>query len=121
MAIYTSYDPKPVVNQVAYPDHTPSDLMEWAGFLPHWVREFNVFGGDSLIDHMSARYGFGDLRNRAMDGKIDDKGTYRYPEDPDLEFIVRMETKLGHFYVYPYGITAIPDGKGKPHLVVRMD
>jgi len=56
-----------------------------------------------------------------MDGKIDQEGTYRYPEDPDLDFIVRMETKLGFFYVYPYGITAIPDGKDKPHLVVRMD
>ena len=113
-----------VINQAAYPMYTHQQLVEWCGFLPHWVVEFNILGragDDSLIDWMNDRYGFGDQRNRAMDGTIDDKGTYRYPNDPDLEFIARIETRLGYCYIYPYGIIAIPDGKDKPHLVTRMD
>jgi hypothetical protein len=118
---HINYFPVPIINQAAYPDRGREEILEWAGLVPHWVMEFNIYQHDNLIDYLQERYQFGGLRNRAMEGKVDDKGTYRYPQDPDLEFLVRMDTKLGHCYIYPYGIVAIPDGKDKPHLIVRMD
>jgi hypothetical protein len=116
-----NYFPVPIINQAAYPDYEKTQILEWAGLIPHWVMEFNIYQHDNLIDYLQECYQFGGLRDRAMEGKVDDKGTYRYPQDPDLHFLVRMDTKLGHCYTYPYGIVAIPDGRGKPHLIVRMD
>lgn len=120
---FEMYHPPVELNQSAYPDYSLSQLREWAGFIPLWVQEFNVFGmADTLVDHLQERYGFGDLRARHSDqATITEKGAMQYPEDDDLEFIARVETKLGYCYIYPYGFVAIPQGKKRKHLVVRMD
>ena len=118
-----TYNPPAEVNMKAYPEYTKDQLIEWAGFIPIWVQEFNVFGlADSLVDHLEERYGFGDLRSRGSDrSSISKSGKMQHPEDDDLDFIVRIDTKLGYTYVYPYGFVAIPQGKKRSHLIVRMD
>jgi hypothetical protein len=103
------------VNVEAWPQYDKDFLVQWGGFIPYWVAEFEE---GSLIDHLAERYGFGDLRS--MGGTVAD-GVYRYPDDDDLPHILSMETPLGTLYQFPYGIVAIPDGEGKPHLVTRMD
>lgn len=128
MTIINVYNPKPEFNVEAYGDYTVAQLEEWCGFIPWWIREFNILSTSSLIengslvDWLEERYGFGDLRYRHMESaSISEDGTHSYPEDPDMPYIARIETKLGNAYVYPYGFVAIPQGKNNKHLVVRMD
>ena len=94
-------------------------LIESLGLLPHWVVEYNLLGGEDLVEHMESSYGFGSLYK--FDGEVLPDGNYRssYEEDEDLSWVGKMKTKDGDVYFYPYAITALPTSNG--YFITRMD
>ena len=103
------------MNKEAYPDAIEQDL----GLLPGWVMEYNLFSPEgTLKDYLDQRYGFG-LYD--LEGEVLEDGTYRspYEEDEDLQWIGKVQSKLGDVYFYPYAITAIPTDDG--YFLTRMD
>ena len=48
---HINYFPVPIINQAAYPDRGREEILEWAGLVPHWVMEFNIYQHDNLMDH----------------------------------------------------------------------
>lgn len=97
-----------------------NDIIEALGLLPHWVIEYNLLGGEDLVQHMENSYGFGSLYR--FGGEVLDNGNYRshHEEDEDLDWIAKMKTKDGDVYFYPYAITALPTSGGE-YFITRMD
>ena len=96
------------------PDHL---LLEACGFIPFWVREWSDMPTtQTLKDYLIARYGFGFHK---MGGTVTETGVYQYPEDPDLDPLIAMDTDEGTLYMYEYAIVAIPTVNG--YEVARMD
>jgi len=99
------------INSEAYPT---LNKAEACGLIPYWVAEYA--GENTLKEHLAKCYQFGLYE---MGGVVTEDGTYQYPEDEDLPWIAKMETKDGMLYQYLYGIVAIPTKDG--HFVTRMD
>ena len=95
-------------------------MIEALGILPIWVKEWVMFGEHmDIVKYMTEAYGFGDLFE-FKGGEILEDGTYRYPEDPDLPWVGRMNTKFGYVYFYEYAMIALPQGDGT-YFITRMD
>ena len=110
------------LNKNEYADISDNHLIEALGILPIWVREWATLGkmaGYDIIQYMTAAYGFGDLFE-FKGGEILEDGTYRYPEDPDLPWIGKMDTPNGTAYFYESAMLALPMPDGK-HYITRMD
>ena len=99
-------------NNEVYPN---MDKLEACGLIPHWVKG-HVWTDINLKEHLSKCYQFGLYE---MGGEVAEDGTYQYPGDDDLPWIVKMHTPDGILYQYLYGIVAIPTEDG--YFVTRMD
>jgi len=99
-------------NNEVYPN---MDKLEACGYIPYWVDDYNNTE-TGLKEHLANCYQFGLYE---MGGEVLEDGTYRYPGDDDLPWIVKMTTPDGILYQYLYGIVAIPTEEG--HFVTRMD
>ena len=110
------------LNTTVIPD-TPEDqtqVVEALGLLPYWIGEHNLLGNtNNLVQFMTEKYGFGELFE-FKGGEILEDGIYRYPEDPDLPWVGRMNTKFGYVYFYEYAMIALPQGDGT-YFITRMD
>ncbi len=135
-------------NKEAYPNHTPEMFRDMVGLVGIWLeeysrgnmlevmlddeeREFAELLGfiaeeseeeESLVDFMRDKYGWGLFEMKG--GSVSDSGVYKYPEDPDLHWIAKVDTskdpsKIEYSYVYPYAIVALPTEDG--YFVTRMD
>jgi len=102
-------------NDEVYPN---MDKLEAAGLIPHWVADYVLTDNNtvSLKKHLADCYTFGLYE---MGGEVFEDGTYKYPGDDDLPWIVKMTTPDGILYQYLYGIVAIPTEEG--YFVTRMD
>jgi len=107
------------LNNKEYADIPDRQLIEALGILPIWVREWVIFGDKDIVNHMTEAYGFGDLFE-FKGGEILEDGTYRYPEDPDLPWVGKMDTPNGTAYFYESAMLALPMPDGK-HYITRMD
>ena len=95
-------------------------MIEALGILPIWVKEWVMFGEHmDIVKYMTEAYGFGDLFE-FKGGEILQVGTYRYPEDPDLPWVGKMDTPNGTAYFYESAMLALPMPDGK-HYITRMD
>ena len=99
------------------------DKLEAAGLIPHWVADYVIDEETTsyapsigLKKHLADCYQFGLYE---MGGEVAEDGTYQYPGDDDLPWIVKMNTPDGTLYQYLYGIVAIPTEEG--YFVTRMD
>lgn len=102
-------------NKFNRPDHF---LLEACGFIPGWVAEWaDSDSAKSLKDHLDDTYGFG--LYQFDQGSINEQGTYSYPQDEDLDPLIKIETDEGDFYMYQYAIVAIPTPTGP--FICRMD
>ncbi len=135
-------------NKEAYPNFTPEMFRGMVGLVGVWLeqysrgnmleamlndeeREFAELLGfiaeeseeeESLVDFMRDKYGWGLFEMKG--GSVSDSGVYKYPEDPDLHWIAKVDTskdpsKIEYSYVYPYAIVALPTEDG--YFVTRMD
>jgi len=135
-------------NIEAYPNHTPEMFRDMVGLVGIWLeeysrgnmlevmlddeeREFAELLGfiaeeseeeESLVDFMRDKYGWGLFEMKG--GSVSDSGVYKYPEDPDLHWVAKVNTskdpsKTEYSYVYPYAIVALPTEDG--YFVTRMD
>ena len=110
---------KLTINTKAFPDVPKEHLKETLGILPYWVGEYVVLGTDmDIVRFMTERYGFGELWQ--FKGEVLEDGTYRYPEDPDLPYVAKMNTPNGYVYFYQYAMLALPLPNGE-YFVTRMD
>ena len=110
---------KLTINTKAFPDVNPGLLEDMLGVLPYWVGEYVVLGTDmDIVRFMTERYGFGELWQ--FKGEVLEDGTYRYPEDPDLPYVAKMNTPNGYVYFYQYAMLALPLPNGE-YFVTRMD
>ena len=110
------------LNNKDYADIPENRMIEALGILPIWVREWATLGkmaGYDIIQYMTEAYGFGDLFE-FKGGEILEDGTYRYPEDPDLPWVGKMDTPNGTAYFYESAMLALPMPDGK-HYITRMD
>ena len=71
-----------------------------------------------IVGFMTERYGFGSLYQ--FKGSVSDDGTYSSPEDPDMQYVGKMNTPNGNVYFYEYAMLALPLPNGK-YFVTRMD
>ena len=107
------------INTKAFPDVDPEMLQEMLGVLPYWVREYILLGRDmDIVGFMTERYGFGSLYQ--FKGSVSDDGIYSSPEDPDMQYVGKMNTPNGNVYFYQYAMLALPLPNGE-HFVTRMD
>ena len=135
-------------NKEAYPNYTPEMFRGMVGLVGVWLeqyssgnmleamlndaeREFAELLGfiaeeseeeESLVDFMRDKYGWGLFEMKG--GSVSDSGVYKYPEDPDLHWIAKVDTskddsKIEYSYIYPYAIVALPTEDG--YFVTRMD
>ena len=108
------------LNNKEYADIPDRQLIEALGILPIWVKEWVIFGrAMDIVKYMTDAYGFGDLFE-FKGGEILEDGTYRYPEDPDMPYVGKMDTPNGTAYFYESAILALPMPDGK-HYITRMD
>jgi hypothetical protein len=135
-------------NKEAYPNFTPEMFRGMVGLVGVWLeqysrgnmleamlndeeREFAELLGfiaekseeeESLVDFMRDKYGWGLFEMKG--GSVSDSGVYKYPEDPDLHWIAKVDTskdpsKIEYSYIYPHAIVALPTEDG--YFVTRMD
>ena len=108
------------LNNKEYADIPDRQLIEALGILPIWVKEWVIFGEHmDIVKYMTEAYGFGDLFE-FKGGEILEDGTYRYPGDPDMPWVGKMDTPNGTAYFYESAILALPMPDGK-HYITRMD
>ena len=108
------------LNNKEYADIPDRHMIEALGILPIWVKEWVIFGkGMDIIKYMTDAYGFGDLFE-FKGGEILEDGNYRYPEDPDMPYVGKMDTPNGTAYYYESAMLALPMPDGK-HYITRMD
>ena len=102
-------------NDAVYPN---MDKLEACGLIPHWVADYTLGNNTEtdLKEHLAKCYTFGLYE---MGGEVAEDGTFQYPGDDDLPWIVKMDTPDGILYQYLYGIVAIPTKDG--YFVTRMD
>jgi len=89
--------------------------LEACGLPLHWVIAWDGVG--SLKEYLKGCYGMPMLAMTG--GSIAENGTYSYPEDPDLQPLVKVEMESCTYYQYHYGIVAIVTSEGT--FVCRMD
>ena len=131
-----------------YPNHTPEMFRDMVGLVGIWLGEYSMGNmlevmlddeereiaellgfiaeeseeEESLVDFMRDKYGWGLFEMKG--GSVSDSGVYKYPEDPDLHWIARVDTskdpsKIEYSYIYPHAIVALPTEDG--YFVTRMD
>jgi hypothetical protein len=96
------------------------EFAELLGFIAEGSEEEEE--EESLVDFMRDKYGWGLFEMKG--GSVSDSGVYKYPEDPDLHWVAKVDTskddsKIEYSYIYPYAIVALPTEDG--YFVTRMD
>ena len=101
------------------------ELQYLCGIIPNWIAEWEYSItqeaiGCTLLEYLGKRYDFG--LNEFKGSSIADDGCYisTYKEDPKMFPVMKAVTRDGDFYLYQYGIVAIPR-PGQGHYVTRMD
>ena len=75
--------------------------------------------GIGFLQHFEDMYQFGVFEMKG--GEVLENGIYKYPEDPDLYPLIRVDNKEETVFVYPYGIVAIRNKTTRDTFVTRMD
>ena len=98
-------------------------LFEACGLIPAFYYEAmhdivpHETSAEGIMGLLMAVYGFGtEIR---MTGEIDENGTYKYPEDPDLEPYLQIKGMGHNVFIYPYGIVGVV--AGDEQSIARMD
>lgn len=94
-----------------------SPFPEELGFLPMWAMN-PTFRDLSLRDALEQQYGL--PLYEISGGTLDKDGTYRYPGDPPLAPLIRIDRGDEVFYQYPHAIVVIVDAQGGI-FATRMD
>lgn len=97
-------------------------LVEACGIIPdffiHAIREGADGTAREALKAMNDVYGF--PVSPMPGGEVDQYGTYRFPEDPPLEPLMKLEAPGGvTLYIYQYAIVALVDPEET--IVTRMD
>lgn len=90
------------------------EMLVLCGLPLYWALNW---GGKGLLkDHLEASYGFPLLE---MEGGQVVEGVYKYPQDPDLYPLVKVELHGCTYYQYDYGLVAIVTEEST--FIMRMD
>lgn len=92
-------------------------IIEEVGLIWAWSKTKET--GRWFKDHFDEQYGFGLFEMKG--GQVLDNGIYKYPEDPDLYPLLRVDDEDETVFVYPYGIVAIRNKTTRDTFVCRMD
>ena len=101
---------------------SPEDVFSWCGFLPNWVTEYGQANHltMTLKQHLDNCYGFGLYEMKG--GKVEDDGSYTYPDDPTLHPLIQIELEGGaEFLQWEHGICAMRQSATEDWFVTRMD
>jgi hypothetical protein len=90
---------------------------EELGMLPIWAINRDYIDLP-LKDALEIQYGF--PLCEISGGTLTPDGAYRYPGEPPLEPLIRIDRGKERFYQYPHAIVALIDSTGK-HFITRMD
>lgn len=104
-----------------YEDVDPTKLIQAMGVLPSWVTSAFAHGKKDVpgfVEHVGELYGFGDLM-KFEGGELDDKGVYRYPEDPPQHPIAVIKNEEVTVWFYLHAMVAFVDADQK--YMTRMD
>jgi len=104
-------------------DYPEDALIAACGLIPAFYAEVmhdiipHETSAEGIMGLLMDVYGFRtDVR---MQGKIEENGTYVYPEDPDLEPYMQIKG-MGHtVFIYPSGIVGVV--AGDEQSIARMD
>ena len=113
MLLHITFDPTGHFKSQNVPEER---LAPACGYLLGWACNYAtlVVQAASLKEAMDAQYGFG--LHEMTGGKITEGGIYKYPEDPDMYPLVKVQTGEEYMYIYQHAIIAFNDG-----FVTRMD
>ena len=105
------------LNPTGYFNDVPKDrIIEALGILVPWAMRDPDEPVREVFDKM---YSFGLFEMTG--GEIDDKGVYRYPEDPDLHPLAVLKRMNGEtVYFYQYAMVGVVQPNGDT-FVTRMD
>ncbi len=100
-----------------YPHVSEENLIATLGFIPGWALN-SEFEDKPLKEALDVQYGFGLYE---MTGStIEEDGTWKYPEDPDLFPILELKRGNETLYQYEHGLVAIVQEDGSS-FCTRMD
>ncbi len=93
-------------------------ILESLGLLPSFAAN-EQFKDIPLKEALHAAYGFGLFEMHG--GIVSEEGIYKYPEDPELIPLAKIERDDEYFYQYKYGIVAIKSRDSDKYFVTRLD
>jgi hypothetical protein len=100
-----------------YTQASLEQVLEICGLLPYWVTDPDLFHLP-LKEALTKSYGFGELSE--MQGFVECDGVLRYPEDPTMWPLLRINRGDEVFWQYEYGIVLLVDSNGN-NFITRMD
>ena len=97
-------------------------LVEACGFLPLWAVHHELFNmpvKDAMEYAYRKQAGVPELFPMTG-GQVDENGVYHYPEDPDLNPLMKIERMDETMWIYPYGIVCFENFDDST-FITRMD
>lgn len=96
---------------------TDNEIYQTLGALPYWVIN-EQYMEIPLKEALDKQYGFGLYKSTGQ--TIEKDGTYKFPGDPNLYPLIKIERKDEIFYQYLYGMVVFVNKDGTT-FVTRMD
>jgi len=93
----------------------PDKLVKSVGYIPTFINPES----DDVVKEALHHYGFGGPEMTG--GTIEEDGTYKYPEDPDLYPLCKGYAGDKLIFIYQFGIIAFVDTEGDGSVVHRFD
>lgn len=100
-----------------FSDISECKISQSLGILPHYVMNEDYFHKD-LKAALKEQYKFGMFE--LTGGKIDDKGIFEYPGDPELFPLIKIVRGDEIYYQYEHAIVAIVQKDGST-FITRLD
>lgn len=102
-----------------FPDYPTRALLQSLGVLPLWALDKSR--DETFADSFERNYDFWVGRTDSGKTHITDEGVYQYPEDPDMDPILKIEGKTEIVWFYQYALVAIVNKMDDGVFVTRMD
>lgn len=102
-----------------YPNASGEQIFLACGQVPVWLNDLNNPDHESIKSIFSRFYVFGVFETKG--GIVDEEGVYKYPNDPDLYPLIKMERGNEIVYQYRSGLVSIIDVETGNSFVTRMD
>lgn len=106
-----------------YPEEVNSRLMGACGVLPQWsvaaLVEKHEQGAEAVKDAVQEQYCF--PVHKIHGATITPVGTYKYPDDPDMEPYMSLRRGNVEVLIYGHAIIAFRERGGDYCFVTRMD